>query len=81
MVEKWISFKQAFLCLKDDIFEGTYAAKRIRMAYATLMQHAYLDCYPQKIFTRLKYTWVSIGFDFNSNTASTARPKNSKVIG
>ena len=57
LVERWIGFKHAFLCVKNDKLDN---AIRFLYAYCKILLNVFVDCYPQKNFVRLSYAWVSI---------------------
>src|SRR5690242_3164798 len=65
LVEKWVGFKQAFICVKND---NLNQAIRFRSAFVNILQHVYVDCFPQREYTKPKYIWVSTAF----TTATTA---------
>jgi hypothetical protein len=61
LVERWVGFKHAFLCVKNDAFDN---AIRFRSVYSRILLHVFVDCYPQKNFVRLSYAWVGSRFFF-----------------
>jgi hypothetical protein len=55
MVERWVGFKHAFMCVKLDALDN---AIRFRSAYCDILLNVFVDCYPQKNLTKLNFAWV-----------------------